>query len=52
MDQAFFLGFIVLALVIVGSICGIVALARIQRLVKDLQNLRNQLRALEHDLRK
>lgn len=47
-----FLGFIVLVLVMVGTICGIVALSRIQRLFKDLQNLRNQLGVLEHDFRK
>ncbi len=46
----FFLGFVLIALFIGGSICGVVALAKIQRLVKDLQNLRNQLSTLEHDL--
>ena len=48
----FFWGFVVMALFVVGSICGVIALGKIHRLVKDLQNLRNQLSALEHDLRK
>jgi uncharacterized membrane protein len=47
----FFLGFVLVALFIVGSICGVVALVKIQRLVRDLQNLKNQLSVLEHDLR-
>jgi uncharacterized membrane protein len=41
----------ILIFVIGGSICGIMALSRIQRLVRDLENVRNQLRSLRDDLK-
>jgi uncharacterized membrane protein len=47
-----FLGLVVLIFFIVGSICGIVALSKIQRLVRDLENVRNQLRSLRDDPKK
>ncbi len=47
-----FLGLMVLIFFIVGSICGIVALSKIQRLVRDLENVRNQLRSLRDDPKK
>jgi len=47
----FFLGFIVLVFIIAGSICGIVALSRIQRLVRDLEDVGKQLRSLKDDLK-
>jgi uncharacterized membrane protein len=45
---------IVVALLVIlgGSICGIVALSRIQRLARDLENVRNQVRSLWDDLGK
>ena len=46
-----FLGLIVLA-ILVGSICGILALSRVRRVARDLETLKNQLRSLEDQLRK
>lgn len=46
------LGLIVLAFVIGGSISGMVALSRIQRLFKGLEDLRRQLRSLRDDLKR
>ena len=43
-------GLIVLA-ILVGSICGIVALSRVRRMARDLETLKNQLRSLEDQLR-
>lgn len=42
--------FIVLC-ILAGSICGLVALIKVQRLFKDLEGLRNQLRSLEPRLK-
>src|SRR4030042_6019413 len=44
-------GLIVLA-ILVGSICGILALSRVRRVARDLETLKNQLRSLEDQLRK
>lgn len=46
-----FWGLIVLA-ILVGSICGILALSKVRRVARDLERLRNQLRSLEDQLRK
>ena len=52
MEGIIVLGFIVLGFTVLGSICGIVALSRINRLVKDFETVRSQLRSLKDDLRK
>ena len=46
-----FWGLIVLA-ILVGSICGMLALSRVRRVARDLETLKNQLRSLEDQLRK
>jgi uncharacterized membrane protein len=46
MEGLIILGFIVLIFTVLGSICGMVALSRVQRLVKDLEDLKKQLRSL------
>jgi uncharacterized membrane protein len=43
--------FIVLCILAAGFICGLVALIKVQRLFKDLEGLRNQLRSLEPRLK-
>ena len=48
----FFLGFIVLIVVIAGSICGIVAVSKIQSLVRELEDVKRQLRSLREEINK
>src|SRR4030042_4179244 len=52
MEGFIVLGFIVFGFTILGSICGIVALSRINRLIKDFETVKRHLRPLRDDLRK
>jgi uncharacterized membrane protein len=51
-DGVIFLGLIVLAFFIGGSISGIVALSKMQRLFRGLEDVKRQLRSLRDDLKK
>jgi len=49
---SFYLGFIVLIVVIAGSICGIVAVSKIQSLVRELEDVKRQQRSLRDEIKK
>jgi len=50
--QAFFLGLIVVAFVIVGPVCGIIALVKVRKLDEKLGDLEDQLGSLWNALKK